>query len=149
MFRKWHIWATRLIKLVKFMLFRHFLFFPIFSIPITFLFILFYNFRGCFRGWGVYGPLRQYFSLYWSVSRRGRKKEEKIDERKNAKQPPSAPAASAIGPCPSIIQINRTPRHWKFTQHLRTTLHKFVINILTVLSNYKKSRKQQFFNTFC
>ena len=38
-----------------------------------------------------------------------------------SKQPPSAPTASTIGPCPTIIQINRTPRHWKFTQHLRTT----------------------------
>ena len=38
-----------------------------------------------------------------------------------SKQPPPAPIASAIGPCPTIIQISRTPRHWKFTQHLRTT----------------------------
>ena len=38
-----------------------------------------------------------------------------------SKQPPPAPSASAIGPCPTIIQISRTPRHWKFTQHLRTT----------------------------
>ena len=27
----------------------------------------------------------------------------------------------AIGPCPTIIQISRTPRHWKFTQDHRTT----------------------------
>ena len=38
-----------------------------------------------------------------------------------SKQPPPAPIASAIGPCPTIIQISRTPQHWKFTQHLRTT----------------------------
>ena len=38
-----------------------------------------------------------------------------------SKQPPPAPTASAVGPCPTIIQISRTPRHWKFTQHLRTT----------------------------
>ena len=38
-----------------------------------------------------------------------------------SKQPPPAPIASAIGPCPTILQIRRTPRHWKFTQHLRTT----------------------------
>ena len=31
-----------------------------------------------------------------------------------SKQPPPAPNASTIGPC-------LTPRHWKFTQHLRTT----------------------------
>ena len=40
---------------------------------------------------------------------------------KISKQPPPAPTASAIGPCPTIIQISRTPRHWKFTQLLRTT----------------------------
>ena len=38
-----------------------------------------------------------------------------------SKQPPPAPTASTVGPCPIIIQISRTPRHWKFTQHLRTT----------------------------
>ena len=38
-----------------------------------------------------------------------------------SKQPPPAPSASTIGPCPTIIQISRTPRHWKFTQHLHTT----------------------------
>ena len=40
---------------------------------------------------------------------------------KMSKHPPPAPTASAIRPCPTIIQISRTPRHWKFTQHLRTT----------------------------
>ena len=37
------------------------------------------------------------------------------------KQPQPAPTASTIGLCPTIIQISRTPQHWKFTQHLRTT----------------------------
>ena len=32
---------------------------------------------------GFNGPLRQYFSLYRTVFRRGRKKREKIDEREN------------------------------------------------------------------
>ena len=41
-----------------------------------------------------------------------------------SKQPPPAPTASTIGPCPTIIQISRTPRHWKITQHLRNvTVH--------------------------
>ena len=40
---------------------------------------------------------------------------------KMSKQPPPAPTASTIGPCPTEIQVSRTPRHWKFTQHLRTT----------------------------
>ena len=38
-----------------------------------------------------------------------------------SKQPPPAPTVSAVGPCPTVIQTSRTPRHWKFTQHHRTT----------------------------
>ena len=34
-----------------------------------------------------------------------------------SKQPPSVRPASAVGPCPTLIQISRTPRHWIFTQH--------------------------------
>ena len=37
-----------------------------------------------------------------------------------SKPPRPAPIASAMGPSPTIIQISRTPRHWKFTQRLRT-----------------------------
>ena len=33
-----------------------------------------------------------------------------------SKQPPPAPTASTVGPCPTIIQICRTPRQWKFTR---------------------------------
>ena len=74
---------------------------------------------GCF---GFNGPLRQYFSLYRAVSQREGERGEKGQMReKMSKQPPPAPTASATGPCPTIIQISRTPRHWKFTQHLRTT----------------------------
>ena len=57
---------------------------------------------------GFTGPLTQYFSLYRVISLRGRKKREKITERKNVQ---TSPTASAIGPCPTIIQISRTPRH--------------------------------------
>ena len=38
-----------------------------------------------------------------------------------SQQPPPAPTASAISPCPTIIQTSRTPRHCKFTQHLCST----------------------------
>ena len=38
-----------------------------------------------------------------------------------SKHTPPAPTASAVGPCPTIIQISRTPRHWKLTQHHCTT----------------------------
>ena len=37
-----------------------------------------------------------------------------------SKQPPPAPIARTIGPCPTLIQTGRTPRHRKFIQHLRT-----------------------------
>ena len=40
---------------------------------------------------------------------------------KMSKESPPAPTANTIGPCPTVIQISRTPRHWKFTQHLCTT----------------------------
>ena len=36
-------------------------------------------------------------------------------------QPPPAPTAGAVGPCPTLIQTSRTPRHWKFTQDHRTS----------------------------
>ena len=74
---------------------------------------------GCF---GFNGPLRQYFSLYRAVSQReGERGEKRQMREKMSKQPPPAPTASATGPCPIIIQTSRTHRHWKFTQHLRTT----------------------------
>ena len=38
-----------------------------------------------------------------------------------SKQPPPAPTTSAVCPCSTIIQISRTPQHWTFTQHHRTT----------------------------
>ena len=64
---------------------------------------------GCF---GFYGPLRQYFSLHRTVSQGKRKKRENIDEReKNVLTPPSASTARAKGPCPTIVQISRSPRY--------------------------------------
>ena len=77
-------------------------------------------------GWlvvlGLNDPLRQYFSLYRVVSQREGEREEKGQMRvKMSKQPPPAPTARAVGPCPTLIQTSRTPRHWKFTQDHRTT----------------------------
>ena len=75
-------------------------------------------------GWlfWVYRPFETVFqSISGRPPKRGRKRRERTDERKMSKQPPPAPIASAIGPCPTIIQISRTPRHWKFTQRLHTT----------------------------
>ena len=49
------------------------------------------------------------------IPERRRKKRETIDEKTMLTLPPYAPIASAVGPSPTIIQINRTPRYWKFT----------------------------------
>ena len=61
---------------------------------------------GCF---GLNGPLRQYFSLYRAVSQREGERKEVIDERKMSKQPPPAPTASAVGPCPTGLQTVGRP----------------------------------------
>ena len=69
---------------------------------------------------------RPFETVFQSISgrlqERGRKRRERI-ERKMSKQPPPAPTASAIGPCPTSIQIVGRPghRHWKFTQDHHTT----------------------------
>ena len=68
-----------------------------------------------FRGWlvgcfGFNGPLRQYFSLYRAVSQREGERGEKGQMRlKMSKQPPPAPTASAVGPCPTGIKIVGRP----------------------------------------
>ena len=49
---------------------------------------------------GFNAPLRQYFSS---------KRERRLTRQKMSKQHPLAPTVSAIGPCPTIIQISRTP----------------------------------------
>ena len=58
---------------------------------------------GCF---GFNGPLRQYFSLCRAVSQR---EGERVDESKNVQTTPPAPNASAVGPCPTVIQIVGRP----------------------------------------
>ena len=46
----------------------------------------------------VFGPLRQYFSLYRAVSQRGRKKREKIDERQKSPNNPTRTYCKRSGP---------------------------------------------------
>ena len=72
--------------------------------------------QDCFGlvGWlvgciGFNSPLRQYFSLYWAISQRGGKEERKDKESKNVQTTPPAPTASAVGPCPNVIQIVGRP----------------------------------------
>ena len=73
---------------------------------------------GCF---GFNGPLRQYFSLYRAVSQREGEREERIDESKNVQTTPTRTYCKRNRPLPYCYQNCRTPRHWKFTQHHRTT----------------------------
>ena len=77
-------------------------------------------------GWMVvlgFTALWDSISVYIGPSPREREKEEKmIDKRKKCpNNPHPRPTASTVDPCPTIIKISRTPRHWKFTQHYRTT----------------------------
>ena len=73
---------------------------------------------GCF---GFNGPLRQYFSLYRAVSQREGERGERIDESKNVQTTPIRTYCKRNRPLPYCNQNCRTPRHWKFTQHHRTT----------------------------
>ena len=74
---------------------------------------------GCF---GFNGPLRQYFSLYRAISQReGERGEKRIDESKNVQTTPTRTYYKSSRPLPYCNPNCRTPRHWKFTQHHRTT----------------------------
>ena len=62
---------------------------------------------GCF---GFSSPLRQYFRLYQAVSQREGERGEKGQRRiQMSKQPPPTPKTSAVGPCPTMIQIVGRP----------------------------------------
>ena len=75
-------------------------------------------------GW-LFWVKRPFETVFQSVSghlpKRERKRRERIEERKNVQQPTPAPTASTVGPWPTLIQTSKMPRHWKFTQHHRTT----------------------------
>ena len=95
-----------------------------------------------YYGW-LFWVSRPFETVFQSKSgrlpERGRKKREMIDERKIFKQPPPASTASAVSPCPTMIQISRTPRLWKFTQHHRTTRpppYFIMILVLKLLSDH-------------
>ena len=74
---------------------------------------------GCF---GFNGPLSQYFNLYRAFSQReGEREEKRIDESKNVQTTPTRTYYKHSRPLPYCNPNCRTPRHWKFTQHHRTT----------------------------
>ena len=72
----------------------------------------------CFR---FNGPLRQYFSLYWAVSQREGERAEWIDQSENVQTTPTRTYCKRKRPLPYCNRNCRTPQHWKFTQHHRTT----------------------------
>ena len=76
---------------------------------------------GWLVGFGFNGPLRQYFSIYRAVSQREGERRERIDESKNVQTTPNGTYYKCNRPLPYCNQNCRTPRHWKFTQHHRTT----------------------------
>ena len=59
---------------------------------------------------GFNGPLRQYFRLNRTVSRK-REQEKTKDRRKKKMSKQSRATPYAIRPCPTFIQISGTPRH--------------------------------------
>ena len=60
--------------------------------------------------------------LYRAVSQReGEKGEKRIDESKNVQTTPTRTYYKCSRPLPYCYPNCRTPRHWKFTQHHRTT----------------------------
>ena len=70
---------------------------------------------------GFSGLLRQLFSLYRAVSKRARKRRERIDESKNVQTTPTRTYRKRNRPLSYYHPNCRTPRHWKFTQDHRTT----------------------------
>ena len=68
------------------------------------------------------GPLRQYFSLYRAVSQRqGIRGERRYMRVKNVQTIPTRTYCKGNRPLPYCNPNCRTSRHWKFTQHHRTT----------------------------
>ena len=60
-------------------------------------------------------------SISGRLPKRGRKRRERIDESKNVQTTPTRNYCKCSRPLPYCNPNCRTPRHWKFTQHHRTT----------------------------
>ena len=74
---------------------------------------------------GWFGVQRPFETVFQSISgrlpKRGRKRKERIDESKKVHTTPTRTYCNHSRPLPYCNPNCRTPRHWKFTQHLRTT----------------------------
>ena len=84
---------------------------------------LWVNMVGWLVGWfWVYRPFETVFqSISGRLPKRGRKRKERIDESKNVQTTPTRTYCKRIRPLPYCNPNCRTPRHWKFAQHHRTT----------------------------
>ena len=75
-------------------------------------------------GW-LFWVKRPFETVFQSISsrlpKRGRKRRERIDESKNVQTTPTRTYCKCSRPLPYCHPNCRTPRHWKFTQHHRTT----------------------------
>ena len=79
---------------------------------------------GWLVGW-LFWVERPFETVFQSISgrlpKRGRKRKEGIAESKNVQTTPTHTYCKSNRPLPYCNQNCRTPRHWKFTQHHRTT----------------------------
>ena len=73
----------------------------------------------------LFWALRPFETLFQSISgllpERGRKKREMIDERKNVQTTPTRTYCKRHSPLLYYHPNCKTPRHWTFSQHHRTT----------------------------
>ena len=77
---------------------------------------------GCFGFNGTFETVFQSTCISGRLPEGEKEKKKKNRREKNVQTTPTRTyTASAIDPCPTIIQTSRTPQHRKFTQHLRTT----------------------------
>ena len=60
-------------------------------------------------------------SISGRLPKRGRKSKERIDESENVQTTPTRTYCKRCRPLPYCNPNSRTPWHWKFTQHHRTT----------------------------
>ena len=72
--------------------------------------------------WGLMALWDSHSTLvYIGPSPRMTEKEKRNDRLEKTNVQTAPPAPTAVGPFRTIIHISKTPRHWKFTHHHRTT----------------------------